>query len=101
MASRTRSFGLAIVKLIEVSHDAYFAFRPDVFKAFGFRNNLAMDLVSVSADGKALPKLYHYSEFHSIASPRCDDLLALVSELALARIESPRESQDTDRDQMI
>src|SRR3569833_2988442 len=49
----------AIVELLAAAHDGHFGFRPDVFKAFGFRNNLTMDLVSVSLDGIAVPKLYH------------------------------------------
>ncbi len=53
-------FQLSIVKLIESAHDGHFAYRPDVFKAFGFRNTLASDMVSVSTDGMAVPKLYHY-----------------------------------------
>ncbi|KAH7391549.1 peptidase S41 family protein [Cadophora sp. MPI-SDFR-AT-0126] len=52
-------FQLSVVKLIISAHDGHFAYRPDVFKAFGFRNNLASDIVSVSKDGKAVPKLYH------------------------------------------
>lgn len=52
-------FQLSVVKLITSAHDGHFAYRPDVFKAFGFRNNMASDIVSVSKDGKAVPKLYH------------------------------------------
>ncbi|KAK6579857.1 hypothetical protein PZA11_007565 [Diplocarpon coronariae] len=54
-------FQLSVVKLIVTAHDGHFAYRPDVFKAFGFRNRLVSDLVSVSSDGRALPKLYHRS----------------------------------------
>ncbi|KAJ9136869.1 Peptidase S41 family protein [Pleurostoma richardsiae] len=53
-------FQLAIVELLVTAHDGHFAFRPDVFKAFTFRNALAFDIVSVSRDGIEMPKLYHY-----------------------------------------
>ncbi|KAH6716726.1 peptidase S41 family protein [Leptodontidium sp. MPI-SDFR-AT-0119] len=52
-------FQLSVIKLIISAHDGHFAYRPDVFKAFAFRNTLASDIVSVSKDGKAVPKLYH------------------------------------------
>jgi len=52
-------FQLAILKLIASAHDGHFAYRGDVFKAFIFRNDLAADIVSVSSDGKEVPKLYH------------------------------------------
>ena len=55
-------FQLAIVELFVSAHDGHFAFRPDVFKGFSFRNSLALDLVSVSRDGLEVPKLYHYGE---------------------------------------
>lgn len=55
-------FQLSIVELISAAHDGHFAYRPDVFKAFIFRNNLVADLVSVSRDGLEVPKLYHYCE---------------------------------------
>jgi hypothetical protein len=56
-------FGLAIVELMASAHDGHYAFRPDVFKSFGFRNRLANDIVSVSVDGIQVPKLYHYRGF--------------------------------------
>ncbi|KAJ5051959.1 uncharacterized protein L3040_001720 [Drepanopeziza brunnea f. sp. 'multigermtubi'] len=52
-------FQLSMVKLITTAHDGHFSYRPDVFKAFVFRNNLSSDIVSISTDGKAVPKLYH------------------------------------------
>ncbi|KAI9054514.1 hypothetical protein LZ554_001671 [Drepanopeziza brunnea f. sp. 'monogermtubi'] len=52
-------FQLSMVKLITTAHDGHFSYRPDVFKAFVFRNNLSSDIVSISSDGKAVPKLYH------------------------------------------
>lgn len=55
-------FQSSIVKLVSRAHDGHFAFRPDVFKAFGFRNDLAADLVSLSVDGKEVPKLYNFGE---------------------------------------
>ena len=59
-------FGLAIVELFASAHDGHFAFRPDVFKGFTFRNSLAFDLVSVSRDGLEIPKLYHYGKLRLI-----------------------------------
>lgn len=53
-------FGISIVYLLQSAHDGHFAFRPDVFKGFGFRNAMAMDIVTVSIDGIQVPKLYHY-----------------------------------------
>ncbi|KAK1759013.1 putative peptidase [Echria macrotheca] len=58
-------FGLAIVYLIQSAHDGHFSFRPDVFKGFGFRNKMAMDIVTVSVDGIQVPKLYHFSELNN------------------------------------
>ncbi|KAK3688684.1 peptidase S41 family protein [Podospora appendiculata] len=55
-------FQLSIAKLISSAHDGHFSYRPDVFKAFGFRNKLAADIVSVSVDGVQVPKLYHYAD---------------------------------------
>lgn len=55
-------FQAKMTQLVGLAHDGHFAYRPDVFKAFGFRNDLAMDLVSLSVDGKAVPKLYHLSK---------------------------------------
>lgn len=55
-------FQASIVRLVSQAHDGHFGYRPDVFKAFGFRNDLAVDLVSLSVDGKQVPKLYHLCE---------------------------------------
>lgn len=52
-------FQASIVKLVSKAHDGHFSFRPDVFRAFGFRNDMAADLVSISVDGKEVPKLYN------------------------------------------
>ncbi|KAJ4423996.1 hypothetical protein N0V82_001243 [Gnomoniopsis sp. IMI 355080] len=52
-------FQLAMVLLINSAHDGHYGYRPDVFKAFSFRNDLAADIVSISADGKQVPKLYN------------------------------------------
>lgn len=52
-------FQLAIYQTIISAHDGHFSYRPDIFKAFVFRNDLAADIVSVSTDGLELPKLYH------------------------------------------
>ncbi|RYP14819.1 hypothetical protein DL765_006120 [Monosporascus sp. GIB2] len=56
-------FQLAIFQTVVSAHDGHFSYRPDVFKAFSFRNGLAADLISVSRDGKELPKLYHRAAF--------------------------------------
>jgi hypothetical protein len=55
-------FQLDVVRLLSSAHDGHFGYRPDVFKVFGFRNKMTADLVSVSVDGKEVPKLYHYSK---------------------------------------
>lgn len=55
-------FQRSMVLLIAQAHDGHFGFRPDVFKAFSFRNDLVADLVSVSADGKQMPKLYNFGK---------------------------------------
>ncbi|KAH9996366.1 peptidase S41 family protein [Xylariaceae sp. FL0662B] len=62
-------FQLAIFELITSAHDGHFAYRPDVFKAFTFQSKLASDIVSVSKDGKEVPKLYHASALASNATP--------------------------------
>lgn len=55
-------FQLDVVKLVVTARDGHFAFRPDVFKIFGFRVRELKDMVSVSIDGKQLPKLYHFGK---------------------------------------
>ena len=71
-------FQMAIVDLFSAAHDGHFAYRPDVFKAFVFRNPVVEDLVSLSVDGMQMPKLYHSSRLRNppIAADR---LLVLVS----------------------
>lgn len=56
-------FGVAIVYLIQSAHDGHFSYRPDIFTGFGFRNEMTMDIVTVSVDGIQVPKLYHFGEF--------------------------------------
>lgn len=56
------NFQLSIIELISAAHDGHFAYRPDIFKAFIFRNSLVKDLVSVSQDRKEPPKIYHHGE---------------------------------------
>ncbi|KAE9367178.1 hypothetical protein N431DRAFT_548773 [Stipitochalara longipes BDJ] len=58
-------FQLGIITLFATAHDSRFGYRPDVFKAVGFRNTLASDIVSVSQDGKGVPKLYHLAALKS------------------------------------
>ena len=65
-------FQLAIVKAISAAHDGHFQYLPDIFKAFRFQNDLVADLVSVSANGTALPKLYRLCES---MSPQLDPKL--------------------------
>lgn len=55
-------FQTAMVTLVASAHDGHFAIRPDMFKAFSFRNDLAADIVSVSVDGKQVPKLYNLGQ---------------------------------------
>jgi hypothetical protein len=62
-------FQLAIFKTFVSAHDGHFAYRSDVFKAFGFRNTLASDIVSVSLDGMTVPKLYHLADFNTTETP--------------------------------
>jgi hypothetical protein len=66
----------AIVELWASAHDGHFAYRPDVFRAFGFRNNLTIDLVSVSIDGLEVPKLYHLGRPEQQTA--CDDMRLLT-----------------------
>lgn len=56
------SFQLALNSLIGSANDGHFAFIPDIFKAFAFRIPPSAALVSVSADGKALPQLYTFGK---------------------------------------
>ncbi|KAI2462865.1 hypothetical protein F4781DRAFT_418581 [Annulohypoxylon bovei var. microspora] len=58
-------FQFAIIKVIAAAHDGHFSYVPDIFKAFSFQNDLAADLVSVSANGTTLPKLYRLSALQS------------------------------------
>lgn len=51
-------FQASMSQLVLKAHDGHFAFRPDVFKVFTFRNDLAADMVSLSVDGVQMPKLY-------------------------------------------
>lgn len=55
-------FQKSMVLLISQAHDGHFGYRPDVFKAFTFRNDLLADMVSVSMDGKQMPKLYNFGK---------------------------------------
>lgn len=58
-------FQASMTLLIAQAHDGHFAFRPDMFKAFQFRNDLLADMVSVSVDGKQMPKLYNFGKLFS------------------------------------
>lgn len=63
-------FQLALFQLFASAHDGHFSFRGDVFKAFGFRNNLARDIVTVSSDGKEVPKLYNLRDLQNATADR-------------------------------
>ncbi|RYP56353.1 hypothetical protein DL770_010839 [Monosporascus sp. CRB-9-2] len=84
-------FQLAIFQTVVSAHDGHFSYRPDVFKAFSFRNDLAADLISVSEDGKELPKLYHRAAFAPDATTppvavieiNGRDAVAFLSEMSL------------------
>ncbi|KAI1496509.1 peptidase S41 family protein [Biscogniauxia marginata] len=64
-------FQLAVMQIITSAHDGHFSYRPDIFKVFRFRSNLASDIVSVSKDGKEVPKLYHKADlaFNATKTP--------------------------------
>ncbi|KAI0137092.1 peptidase S41 family protein [Xylariales sp. AK1849] len=82
-------FQLEVFQTFTSAHDGHFGFRPDVFKAFGFRNTLASDIVSVSTDGKATPKLYHAADLNGTTTPSAitkingQDAANLISDLNL------------------
>ncbi|RYP40955.1 hypothetical protein DL769_011680 [Monosporascus sp. CRB-8-3] len=84
-------FQLAIFQTVVSAHDGHFSYRPDVFKAFSFRNGLAADLISVSKDGKELPKLYHRAAFApdaatppvAVTQINGRDAVAFLSEMSL------------------
>lgn len=59
------AFQESMVLLMAQAHDGHFGYRPDAFKAFTFRNDLLADIVSVSADGKQMPKLYNFGKLGS------------------------------------
>ncbi|KAL7623818.1 hypothetical protein AAE478_005374 [Parahypoxylon ruwenzoriense] len=50
---------------IAAAHDGHFSYIGDVFKAFSFQNDLAADIISVSANGTSQPKLYRLSALQS------------------------------------
>lgn len=56
-------FAMAIYELIGASHDGHFRFVSDVFKGFFYVNTLVQDLVTISVNGTATPKLYHLCEY--------------------------------------
>ncbi|KAL5598753.1 hypothetical protein BROUX41_003911 [Berkeleyomyces rouxiae] len=58
-------FQLEIIKLMTQARDGHLAFRGDIFRVFSFRNNLVEDLVSVSLDGRSLPKIYHLADLQA------------------------------------
>jgi hypothetical protein len=54
-------FGFELYSLLQSTHDGHFVFIPDVVgNVFNYARSVP--LVSVSADGKALPKAYVYSD---------------------------------------
>ena len=58
-------FQLDLFQVFTSAHDGHFGYRGDVFKAFSFRNSLASDIISISIDGKAVPKLYHLGQLQN------------------------------------
>ncbi|KKF94844.1 Peptidase family S41 [Ceratocystis platani] len=61
-------FQLEIIKIMTKARDGHLAFRGDIFRVFSFRNNLVEDLVSVSSDGRSLPKIYHLADLQADAA---------------------------------
>ncbi|KAH9896215.1 peptidase S41 family protein [Xylariomycetidae sp. FL2044] len=61
-------FQLAIYETFLAAHDGHFSYIPDSFMPFAFRSKILSDIVSVSSDGKAVPKLYHLSSLASNAT---------------------------------
>lgn len=53
------NFQVALVELIESAHDYHLSYNPDLLGVFWFVFPDLLDLISVSSDGKELPKLYH------------------------------------------
>ncbi|KAI0385417.1 hypothetical protein F5Y04DRAFT_276747 [Hypomontagnella monticulosa] len=54
-------FQLSMMNTITLAHDGHFSYIGDVFKVFTFGNDFASDIVSVSTNGTALPKMYRLS----------------------------------------
>ncbi|RKU41565.1 hypothetical protein DL546_003765 [Coniochaeta pulveracea] len=52
-------FQVALVELLESAHDYHLTYNPDLLGIFSFVYPALLDLISVSIDGKQLPKLYH------------------------------------------
>ncbi|KXH68705.1 peptidase S41 family protein [Colletotrichum salicis] len=52
-------FQVQLSRLFVSARDPHLHFEGDVFKPFLFKNDLLSDIVSISADGIELPKLYH------------------------------------------
>ncbi|KAK4163302.1 hypothetical protein QBC43DRAFT_335495 [Cladorrhinum sp. PSN259] len=68
-------FQLKVYHLITSAHDGHLWFQPDIFKVFGFKNDLIDQLVTVSSDGIQVPKVYQYTdlvnnEFGGTISPK-------------------------------
>ncbi|KAK9421588.1 hypothetical protein SUNI508_05518 [Seiridium unicorne] len=82
-------FQLAISQTFMSAHDGHFDYRPDVFKAFGFRNTLASNTVSVSLDGKKVPGIYHLADLIETVTPLAitktngQDAATLIADLNL------------------
>ena len=69
-------FQLDLFQVFTSAHDGHFGYRGDVFKAFSFRNSLASDIISISIDGKAVPKLYHLGQLQN--PPRAHERWSLT-----------------------
>jgi hypothetical protein len=53
------NFQVALVELLESAHDYHLSYNPDLLRVFWFLVPELLDLISVSSDGKELPRLYH------------------------------------------
>lgn len=72
-------FQASMTQLVLKAHDGHFAFRPDVFKVFSFRNDLVADMVSLSVDGVQIPKLYNLGTPPKLG-PRSEDNDSLLED---------------------
>jgi hypothetical protein len=65
-------FQVEIYKVFRLAHDGHFNYQGDALGRFIFYNDLVGDVVSVSPDGKSVPKLYHWSDLEGASSNGTD-----------------------------